>query len=265
MRCKFPLLAVDVGNSRIKLGVYRQPPVEAFPDPDESLTLPVGWSPAELDALLPGNLRDYACLVASVNRAAAAELSEQLRTRGAAEVRLLEAGDLPLAIRLEQPERVGMDRLVGAVAAARLRDPARAAILIDLGTAITVDLVAADGAFEGGAILPGIGLSARALHQFTDLLPLVPMVDLGDPPPALGRNTDAAVRSGLYWGSVGGVRELARRMSEGRDAQIFLTGGAAPLVARLLEDSRGEPARFVPHLTLAGIVLAACLGPTGEG
>ena len=59
-------------------------------------------------------------------------------------------------------------------------------MIVDVGSAITVDLVSADGAFLGGAILPGIAMSARALHEFTDLLPLVDMSELTAPPPALG-------------------------------------------------------------------------------
>ena len=86
---------------------------------------------------------------------------------------MLAAGDLPLEVRLERPDMVGIDRLVDAVAVNRLRDAGRPAVIVDVGTAITVDLVSADGAFLGGAILPGIQMSARAMHEFTDLLPLV--------------------------------------------------------------------------------------------
>ena len=96
----------------------------------------------------------------------------------------------------------GIDRLVDAVAANRLRKSHRPAAIVDVGTAITVDLVAADGAFLGGSILPGIALSARALHEFTDLLPLVDVGELVEPPPALGTDTEAAMRSGLFWGAM---------------------------------------------------------------
>jgi type III pantothenate kinase len=151
-----------------------------------------------------------------------------------------------------------MDRLASAVAVNRLRDPARPAIVIDLGSAITVDLVSAAGEFLGGAILPGIGMSARAMHQFTDLLPLSAMTELTDPPPALGTSTAAAMRSGVYWGAVGAMRELVARLSQGRDVpQVFLTGGAAPSVAELISNADGQPAVYVEHLTLAGIAIAA--------
>jgi type III pantothenate kinase len=168
--------------------------------------------------------------------------------------------DLPLAVALPQPERVGIDRLLGAVAANRLRAAGRPAVIIGVGTAITVDLVSPAGAFLGGAILPGIGISARAMHDFTDLLPLVTMDELADPPPPLGTSTVDAMRSGLYWGAVGGMKELMARLtpdvpphSPTNRAHILLTGGAAPVVAQFLDPS----AQHVPHLVLSGIALVA--------
>ena len=74
-----------------------------------------------------------------------------------------------------------------------------------------------------------MGLAARALHEFTDLLPLVPLGELTEPPAALGTSTVTAIRSGLYWGAVGGVRELAEQLSAGHSPppELFLTGGPA--------------------------------------
>ena len=155
---------------------------------------------------------------------------------------------------MEHPDQVGIDRLAGAAAVNRLRDPARPAIIIDAGSAITVDLITADGIFRGGAILPGIGMSARALNQFTDLLPRIPMDELAEPHPALGTSTIEAIRSGLYWGAVGAMRELVARLSEPLNAkpEIFLTGGAAPSVAAVFDPA----AHHVDHLVLSGIALA---------
>jgi type III pantothenate kinase len=149
---------------------------------------------------------------------------------------------------------VGIDRLAGAVAANRLREAQRPAIVVDLGTAITVDLVNPQGVFLGGAILPGIGMSARALYEFTDLLPLLDLRVLREPPPALGKSTTDAMQSGIYWGAVGGVRELIARLNaDSAPAQVFLTGGAAPAVAALL----APDAHYIPHLVLGGIALTA--------
>jgi type III pantothenate kinase len=197
--------------------------------------------------------------IGSVNRPGATRLVNWLRThRPGDRVTLLAAGDLPLSVKLVRPDMVGIDRLLDAVAANRLRRSDRAAVVVDVGSAITVDLVDAQGAFRGGAILPGIAMSARALHTFTDLLPLIDMSELATPPAALGTATDEAMRSGLFWGTVGAVRELIDRLSTEASsrADVFLTGGASTAVAHLL----GPSAWHVPHLTLAGIALTASYG-----
>lgn len=253
----FPLIAVDVGNSRIKLGLFEQAASVGLPEPVLALTLGSDWRSDELMKWLPGggtlNWR-----IASVQRSTAARLMEWLSSQPDQRARLLSHTDLPLEINVEQPDLVGVDRLVNAVAANRLREPDRPAIVIDVGSAITVDLVSATGVFLGGSIAPGIAMAARALHQFTDLLPLVPMSELAEPPPALGRSTTAAMRSGLYWGAVGAMRELIARLGQQvANPQVFLTGGAAPAVARLLDDDQQGQARYVPHLTLGGIALTA--------
>ena len=197
--------------------------------------------------------------IASVNRAATARLTDWIEEngKGAAKVRLLEHTDLPISAAVEFPGRVGIDRLAGAAAANRLRTATRPAIVIGVGTAITVDLVSADGVFCGGAILPGIGVSARALNEFTDLLPRSPMHELTGPPPALGKSTLEAIHSGLYWGAVGSMRELTARLSEtlgpnSAAPEIFLTGGAAASVAEVLDPA----AHYVEHLVLSGIAPA---------
>ena len=257
-----PLIAVDIGNSRIKLGLFdRGSEVDKVVEPLRILELPAqDWDAARLTSWLPAGPAWAEWWIASVNRPAAAHLTDWIARQGStpsghsAPVRMLNAADLPLEVRLEHPERVGMDRLAAATAAARLRAPRRAALVVDSGSAITVDYISADGAFMGGAILPGLGLAARALHQFTDLLPLVPLGELSEPPPPLGTSTVTAIRSGLYWGAVGAVRELAERLSAGISPppELFLTGGAGPHLARALPN----PVRIVPHLVLSGIAMA---------
>lgn len=261
----FPLLAVDVGNNRLKFGWFpgpipspSQPPGPRLPEPDSTFHLAGDGSDlAGLAAWWEAIGRpEAAWWVASVNRPAATRLVDWLRdVRPRADVVLVAAGDLPLAVDLARPDMVGIDRLLDAVAANVLRSPGRPAVIVDVGTAITVDLVSAAGAFRGGAILPGIAMSARALHEFTDMLPLIDDCELAAPPEPLGTATEPAMRSGLFWGAVGAVRELIARLAEeaGAEPQVFLTGGAGPAVAGLL----GREARHVPHLTLAGIALAA--------
>ena len=252
-----PLVAVDVGNSRVKLGLFPADHAAPLPEPVKTLDLDpaheafdriVAW-------LAPYEVGQLSWWIASVERSVAGRLVGWLREQETARITMLSSGDLPLVVSLPRPDRVGIDRLVDAVAANQLRRPEEPAIVVDLGSAITVDLVSAEGAFLGGAIMPGIGTSARAMHEFTDLLPLLEMWKLAEPPAPLGTATDGAMRSGLFWGAVGGVRELIARLSDGLTTppRVFLTGGAAPSVARLLPNA----AVYVPHLTLAGIALTA--------
>jgi type III pantothenate kinase len=251
------LIAVDVGNNRTKFGCFDGEPGSQLPEPIASLEIGDASEPAPLARWMeqirhPGR----SWWIGSVNRPACSRLVDWLReNRPEDRVTLVAAADLPLEVALPRPDMVGIDRLLDAVAANRLRHPACPAIVVDVGSAITVDMLSPEGAFLGGAILPGIAMSARALHEFTDLLPLIKMSELATPPPALGTATVPAMRSGLFWGAVGAIRQLTRELASNYsdEPQTFLTGGAGPAVAELL----GQKARHVPHLTLAGIALTA--------
>ncbi|MEX2186058.1 MAG: type III pantothenate kinase [Pirellulales bacterium] len=257
----FPLIAVDVGNSRTKLGYFPSAPLDSeLPTPSAMVELSgVAWTTESLRAWLESLGPASAAagwLVGSVNRAAAERLESAVaEIFPAARTMRLTPRDLPLVVGVPAPDGVGIDRLLGAVAANRVRGAGRAAIVLHVGTAITANLISADGAFVGGAILPGIALSAQALHDYTDLLPRIDMIDLAESPPAVGAATEPAIRSGLFWGAVGAMRELVARMTAAAnsEADVLLTGGAAPSVAHLL----GEAVRCEPHLVLAGIALAA--------
>ncbi|MBC7856368.1 MAG: type III pantothenate kinase, partial [Pirellulaceae bacterium] len=134
------------------------------------------------------------------------------------------------------------------------------AIVVDAGTAITVDLVSTDGAFEGGVILPGFRLTAQALATGTNQLPLATFTGQDQPPPVIGKNTDGAIRSGLFWGAVGAVREVIERMSASLSEQphVFVTGGDLRHLAPLVSPH----SQFVPNMVLSGIAIAT-LGERG--
>jgi type III pantothenate kinase len=259
------LIAVDVGNARTKLGLFDGRRATRLPEPSRTLPL-VGLTPEleEIAAWLASEgRRPLHWWIASVNRPAASGLIEWVaQHRPDDRITMLAADDLPLEVHLDRPDMVGIDRLVDAVAVNGLRQPDHPAVIVDVGTAITVDLVSAEGAFLGGAILPGIELSARALHTFTDLLPLIDAEELSTPPPALGTSTVPAMRSGLYWGAVGAIRQLIDELhkaagSRAERPDVFLTGGAGASVAELL----GANAQHVPNLTLAGIALTSAAKP----
>ncbi|MFA7430114.1 MAG: type III pantothenate kinase [Rhodospirillaceae bacterium] len=138
-----------------------------------------------------------------------------------------EAGvKLGLEIRMDRPEEVGADRLVNAVAAhAMYKGPL---IIIDFGTATTFDVVDAAGNYLGGCICPGINLSLEALHMAAAQLP---RVAVGRPAQVIGKATVPAMKSGIYWGYVGLIEGLVRRIGEefGGPMTVVATGGLAPL------------------------------------
>ena len=250
--------AADIGNSRLKVALFEQPLAAPLPEPARvtNLASPEADPDHLIDWLRPYEASQIDWWISSVNRPAATQLVDWLRDHGAgSRITMLTASDLPLQVSLERPDMVGIDRLLAALAADRLREVGRAAVVVDLGSAIEVDLVSPDGAFCGGAILPGIGMSARAMHEFTDLLPLLDMQDLNEPPAIVGTSTVEAMTAGIYWGAIGGIRELLSRISADLDAEpdVFLTGGAAADVGKLIHDR----AKYVPNLILAGIALAA--------
>jgi type III pantothenate kinase len=132
-----------------------------------------------------------------------------------------------LNIDLPNPDEVGLDRLVNAAAVmAHYRAPA---IILDFGTATTFDVIGAGGIYKGGVIAPGINLSMAALAQAASKLP---KVSIQKPDHVIGRNTTSAMQSGLYWGYVGLIEGLLRRLCDemgGQKPFILATGGLATI------------------------------------
>ncbi|MFM8705521.1 MAG: type III pantothenate kinase, partial [Planctomycetia bacterium] len=131
----------------------------------------------------------------------------------------------------------------------------RPAIVVDCGTAATVDVVSPSGAFLGGAILPGPALMARALAEGTSKLPAVAALQEQEAPPAMpGRSTHEAIAAGIGWGIRGAIARLVEeaRGAVGAKADVILTGGWRGAVRDALPG-----AIEMPELVLAGIALAA--------
>jgi type III pantothenate kinase len=263
------LIAVDLGNSRMKLGRFARliAAPSTLPEPVETFALPIANKTGEFDVdrfstWCEQHIRGQAQVsFASVHRAAAALFSGAVdswarRARRDVPLRQLSYADVPLTIRVDEPPRVGIDRLLAALAVNQIRQQNEPAIIVGLGTAVTVDLLDADGAFAGGAILPGIATSAHALAEHTDALPHVNVERLMEPV-ALGKSTIAAIESGLYWGTIGAIRELISQLSSRLAAQpgLFLTGGGSWQVADSLASASDSLVRHMPHLVLTGIAL----------
>ncbi|MBI3861344.1 MAG: type III pantothenate kinase [Planctomycetia bacterium] len=258
------ILAIDVGNSRIKFGLFAPASAKTLgsqlPECAFSLALPVHepvvWQNV-IGMTVPAGTGIANAIVAGPNPAGVDLVVLTWPDNGWPKPRVISrAAELPLRVALEFPDKVGIDRLLNAVAANAIRPSDRPALVVSAGTATTIDLVLADGTFAGGAILPGLELGARALHQHTALLPLIDIPSLlraqVDP---LGQDTPAAIRSGLWHGQVGAIRELTARLTEtvGSSPKIIVTGGNG----RWLAASLGPDFHFEADLALRGLACVA--------
>ena len=252
------LLAVDVGNTSVTIGSFRNGSLVAV----RRASTPRAGTADELELLVEGLLLDDAAfadvsavVAASVVPAVSAAL-ETVTARRDRPLLLAGVGTVPLPIRVDRPGDVGPDRLVNALAAARLHGTP--AVVVDLGTATTFDCVAHDGAFVGGAIAPGVELGLASLASGTARLP---RVELRTPERAIGRDTAAAIQSGTVLGHVALVQGLLARIRReladaadlaASDVHVVLTGGLsrAPFASSI----EGVEA-IDPELTLKGLAI----------
>ena len=253
------LLAIDIGNTNLKTALFR---AGAMLGTRRAATDPRATAD-EVELLLDGLLRldgiaasdlDAIALVSVVPALTAAV--ESIAARRAIPILVAAAGTVPIAVRVDRPDDVGADRLVNALAAARLHGTP--AVVIDFGTATTFDCVAADGAYVGGAIAPGLELGLDALAGRTAKLP---RVELRAPDRAIGRDTVTAIQSGTVLGyqalTAGLLERIRRELADANgirpvDVHAILTGGlsAAPWVRGL----DGIDA-IHPDLTLQGLAI----------
>jgi len=156
--------------------------------------------------------------------------------------------DWGFEIKIDNPDEVGADRLLNALAAHNhYRGPL---VVVDFGTATTFDVVDAKGAYLGGVIAPGINLSIEALHQAAARLP---RIGIGRPQSVIGRSTIPAMRSGTYWGYIGLIEGLLARIEGeyGEKLKAIATGGLAPLFS----EGTTKFTAIDPDLTLDGLRL----------
>jgi len=233
------LLAIDAGNTNIVFAVYDgdelrcqwRSATQAARTADEYavwLTQLMG-----LESLAPGDITDT--IIATVVPQGLFDLRALCRRYFDCDPLVVgEIEDLGLKVLIDEPSTVGADRLVNSVAAhASYSGPV---IVLDFGTATTFDIVDGDGNYRGGVISPGINLSLQALHMAAAKLP---HIAVGRPEHAIGRSTTEAMQSGVYWGYVGLIEGLVKRIAEElatetgdpTPATVIATGGLAPLFA----------------------------------
>lgn len=151
-----------------------------------------------------------------------------------------------MPIQYDDPREVGADRIVNAVAA--YEQCGCALIVVDFGTATTFDVISADGSYQGGAIAPGVGISAEALFERASKLP---RVEFSRPPQIIAKNTVNSMQAGIFYGYVGLVEGIVSRMKTEMPDQpkVIATGGlAGPIAAATAAIDQVEPL-----LTLEGL------------
>ncbi|MCI0684187.1 MAG: type III pantothenate kinase [Gemmataceae bacterium] len=234
-----PAVVVDVGNTRIKWGRCALDRVTdmtslAHDDDAEWRRQMTTWQ------ITPGSI----WAVSGVQPKQRDRLCDWLAGAGQKTVVINSHLQLPLRIDVEFPEKVGLDRLLNAVAVNTERSAEAGAFIVDAGTAVTVDYVDASGTFQGGAIFPGLRLMAKSLHDHTALLPVIDDFRATTFP---AKNTEDALRSGIVQAVVGGIERLAPPLSW---SLVFVSGGDAALIAPHLTS---RPMRVWPEMTLEGI------------
>lgn len=250
------IIAIDIGNTNIHIGLF-------LDDEEKSIESIAGKSQARLAQCLKSaweqipvlesskeNKRDGVIVVSSV-KPASTKIVRQIAANSLGEDILVIGEDIPLPMTcwVDEPDKVGTDRVVSAAAAYAVAQDA--VVVADFGTAVTIDLVDANGIFKGGVICPGFEISAKALKENTAQLPNIKVTK---PKAPYGKNTTDAINCGLYYSIVGALQEVIRRYAEeiGKWPQTVITGAGAKVIAGDCDFIDN----YVPNLVLKGIVLA---------
>jgi len=277
------LILVDIGNSAIKLSFV---PSKIADDSGSSLgencetQRIVDWSEFDF-AKLPKATCIW--MIGCVNNVKLKELSDLLEQNGRSkdQVRVVGRESIDLKLDVDQPDTVGMDRLIGCLAASRGLDDSAAAIVVDAGTAVTIDLVTGDQVFKGGVIYPGVNANCCQLNQQTAALPRLDYAARNEalvawqaetqqlqptkPLSPWQRNTASAIIAGVYRVQLAGLTQTVSQFKESLPAsfenncQVVLTGGG---VEELLNAGKIfnclpswiEEVRVKPNLIHAGLL-----------
>lgn len=253
------ILCLDVGNSHIFGGLFDDQELKlTFRKPTRHNT-----SSDELGLFFRSVLRENGFNQDDISDVALCSVVPQLVYSISASVQkyfdiqpfILKAGvKTGLKILYRNPLEVGADRIAGAIAGTQMY-PGEDLLIIDLGTATTVEAIRAGREYMGGVIMPGLSLSMQALDQGTSRLS---SVEILRPDSCLGQTTAASIQSGLYHGHLGALREvcagLTREVFAGKAPRAIATGG----FAHLFRDA-GLFVEIVPDLVLRGLLTALAM------
>lgn len=233
-------LVLDIGNFRIK-GAFFEGDIlkKRFSLPLTGESLKEQLQPVER------------CLISSVNDLALNEVKKVLEATSIP-YQLIDFSKLKVALEVDEPDAVGHDRIANVYGALH-RFPQNDCIVIDIGTAVTFDLIGKEGRYLGGAIYPGMEIGSKGLNLYTDKLP---KVEAKRPPSVLGKTTETHIQSGLYWGLLGAIERIIAELRQTADypgsVKVIATGGATRR-EEFIADLSDLVDLIDPELTLIGL------------
>lgn len=232
-------LTIDEGNSSVKLALWRGDVME------QEVTCRHG-DLADMERVVADWGHVDAAIYCSVCGRDRAQVLDFLHRYATKAIILDASTPLPVTLGYRTPHTLGADRIAAAVGATVVA-PGRTALVVDMGTAITYDVVTADGQFLGGNIAPGIFVRLEALNHFTKALPLV---ETDGDCPRWGYDTTTALRAGAIRGVVGELQYYRHCLrTDNHSTAVVLTGGSADLILPYIS----TPTVFEPNLVLIGL------------
>ncbi len=242
------LLAIQVGNTRTQLGTFVEGKLEARTTVVNTEVSEPGFADVLREAMKPlEGVEEVGVLLATVNEPVSSKVASLVEQTLQVKPIFVERDiNVPIGRQLDPETIVGDDRLLNAAGA--YNTVKQACVVVDAGTAVTVDFVDGAGTFHGGAIAPGARMMLTAMKQGTAQLP---EVEMRKPIEPIGHNTAEAMRSAVFHGIRGMVRELVERYAEvnGMYPMVIVTGGDATLLFEGYELVE----RIVPDLALMGM------------
>jgi len=250
------LIAIDIGNTNIVVALYLKGEEQSIDviggNNRDRLAEKLAslWEAIPVAKRSKEGKRDGVIVVSSVKPSWTAMTRKIVEEKLGEEIKLIgEEIPLPMDLWVDEPNKVGTDRVVSAAAAFAVAE--EPVVVANFGTAVTIDFVDRHGIFQGGVICPGFEMSARALEHGTAQLPLARAARPSEP---YGKNTSEAISAGLYFAAVGTLQEVVRRFAEknGVWPRTIITGSAAELI----KDDTGLAVTYVPNLVVKGVALA---------
>ncbi len=233
-------LTIDNGNTSVKVAFFIGTELVAtnrFMRRDVRL----------LDRFISTYKPDSAIMCSTASSEASQRVEELINQRCCRVMSLTHETPMPITLGYRTPQTLGRDRIATAVGAWSIAQGGDV-LVIDAGTAITYDLVTADGCFVGGNIAPGLGLRFKSLHEHTGRLPLV---DADGDAPVMGYDTQTAIRSGVLLGLLGEIRSCIATLKMSHPGlTVFLTGGDGKLLHNRLGE---EGVIYQEHLAAEGL------------